>query len=103
MKYLHKDDQNAIVIIREGHHALTVQLVSFIPRLAPNAENIMVHHLVNHVEYSRTVPVRLDGQINNGFKTDLSNAISVCQQKLVEIQQNNQIIEGALRDYEFDQ
>lgn len=103
MKYLHKDEFNAIAIIVNGHKGVTVQLITFLKQLLPNSENILEEHLVNHVDKSFTISVRdKDGKLNPAFKVEVSNAINQCQQALVAIQQNYQHIEGCLKDYDFN-
>lgn len=97
--YLHKDENYAIILFRDGHKGITVQLISYMPKQAPNHENVMEEYLAHHVEWSREIKVRLDDVLNKNFKQDLSVAISECQHKLAVLQQNHEYIEGALKDY----
>jgi ABC-type lipoprotein export system ATPase subunit len=99
-----KDDNYSIQLIRDGHVGVIVQLISFIPKLLPNHENVLVEHLSSHVELSFHIKVRIKGlsddlTVNHNFKQEVANAVSQCEKKLALIQQNHEYIEGTLKDY----
>jgi hypothetical protein len=99
--YLHKDEKNALMILRDSHEYLIVQLVSYVSKMLPNCDNQLEEHNSMQVESTELIVVRnkQTKELNPSLKQELAMAISKCQQQLVMIQQNHECIEGALRDY----
>lgn len=97
--YLHKDELNAIALCVDGHKGIQVQLIAFRDTLIPNSEGMLESSPQAHIEMLWTITTRSGAVLNKNFKQELASAVSQAQQRLVEIQQNYELINGALKDY----
>ena len=92
--YVHKDDIAIIVLSKDHHKGIVVQLAVFVDQLAPNNQNELINHRKLSVISSTTVPVTTPS-----LKNVVAQEIQKAQALLADIHQSHRTLDGVLTDY----
>ena len=100
--YVHKDENNAIVLYRDSFKAISVQLIRFTSQQVPNAEGILVAQRRSIGLWRQDVPLvsekgtKIKPEI---FRQKVAETISKARIEMAKIKKNDDVIEGVLNDY----
>lgn len=92
--YIHNDNLACIVLSKDHHNGIVIQLAVYTEALRVGQDNELVSYISTKVIHEVVVPVT-----SPEFKKAVSDAIQVAQHQLVQVQQKHQILDGILNDY----
>ena len=92
--YVHHDEQSCIVLTKDHHNGICIQLGVYTDQMVPNVDNLLI--------MSRNLKVVDSTVINTStpnFKQAISEKVKELQHKVVLIQESHKILDGVLNDY----
>jgi hypothetical protein len=92
--YIHNDDLACIVLSKDHHNGIVVQLAVYTNSLRPDNNNELINFTSTKVIHEVIVPVNAVD-----FRKAVADAIQIAQHQLVQIQQKHQVLDGILNDY----
>ncbi len=92
--YIHNDEQACIVLSKDHHNAIVVQLAVYVFTLVPNIDNQLIYSRNTKVIYEAIIATT-----THNFKNAVADSIKLAQHKLSEVQQQHKVLDGVLNDY----
>jgi hypothetical protein len=92
--YIHNDNLACIVLSKDHHNGIVVQLAVYAESLRPNHDGELIAFTTTKVIYESIIPVSTPE-----FRKAVADTIKTAQFKLTEVQNQHQILDGILNDY----
>lgn len=91
--FIYKDEDNQILIAKDGFKGVAVQVVRLVDQLRPNHENQLENFRTSHVVNQRVIP------LDANFRANVKSAIEVAKEIVEDMKKSDQEIAGLMNDY----
>lgn len=92
--YVHNDPLACIVLSKDHHNGIVVQLATYVDTLRPDNSGELISYTTTKVIYEAVIAIT-----THDFRKAVADSIQLAQYKLTEVQNQHQILDGILNDY----